>query len=428
MRPSLRGVVVWLMLLAVAGGVATCSAVAAEGFAIRDGDTVVFLGDSITAARTYGKIVENYTLLRFPERKVRFVNAGFGGDTAAGGLKRLERDVFQQGATLLTVAYGLNDIGWGVYADDEHKQRYLDSIRDIVAECVRRGVRVYICSAAVTAEDPAKSETGYLQRMCDEALALARSGGGQTIDVQRGMREIQSRVWAVNAAVKEEKQKTTLHAADGAHLNDLGQLAMAYTILKGLGAPAEVSSATLDAAEGKLIEAAGCQISDVKRNAERLEFTRLDAGLPFNYGLFYALNFRFVPVHDQLNRYQLCIKNLPEGRYDVTADGRGVSDFTAGQLAQGVNISSSTTSGWQPGGPWNAQANSLQSLTDARHHLAAGLLLSGLYLPDSQSTAELVRQAAPANEQLEALQHTAAKPRPYRFVIEKASEAERKPK
>ena len=47
-------------------------------FALRDGDTVVFLGDSITAARTYGKIVENYTLLRFPDRKVHFLNAGLG--------------------------------------------------------------------------------------------------------------------------------------------------------------------------------------------------------------------------------------------------------------------------------------------------------------------------------------------------------------
>src|SRR5215211_7723135 len=77
--------------------------------ALRDGDTVVFLGDSITAARTYGKIIEDYTLLRFPERKVRFLNAGWGGDTAAGGLKRLERDVFALGATVLTVAYGVND-------------------------------------------------------------------------------------------------------------------------------------------------------------------------------------------------------------------------------------------------------------------------------------------------------------------------------
>src|SRR5262245_17122232 len=33
----------------------------ADEFALRDGDTVVFLGDSITAARAYGKIIENYT-------------------------------------------------------------------------------------------------------------------------------------------------------------------------------------------------------------------------------------------------------------------------------------------------------------------------------------------------------------------------------
>src|SRR3954465_5524864 len=86
---------------------------AAADFALRDGDTVVFLGDSITAARTYGKIVESYTLLRYPARRVHFENAGWGGDTAAGGLKRLERDVFARRATVLIVAYGVNDIGWG---------------------------------------------------------------------------------------------------------------------------------------------------------------------------------------------------------------------------------------------------------------------------------------------------------------------------
>ena len=60
----------------------------------------------ITAARAYGKVIENYTLLRYPRRKVKFVNVGIGGDTAAGGLKRLQRDVFGNNATLLTVAFG----------------------------------------------------------------------------------------------------------------------------------------------------------------------------------------------------------------------------------------------------------------------------------------------------------------------------------
>ena len=218
------------------------SLVRADDFALRDGDTVVFLGDSITAARTYGKVVENYTLLRFPDRKVRFVNAGRGGDTAAGGLKRLERDVLAHKPTVVTVAYGVNDIGWGMKADEAHKTAYLAGIRGIVEACQKRGVRVYVCSAAVTAEDPAKADEGFLQTMCDEGMALSRSLGGHAIDVQRTMRGIQRKVLAANDKVADKTKRDSLHAPDGVHLTDLGQLAMAFAILKGLGAPADVSS------------------------------------------------------------------------------------------------------------------------------------------------------------------------------------------
>src|ERR1043165_8168251 len=107
--------------LAVVTLAALPAASGADDYALRDRDTVVFLGDSITAARTYGKIIENYTLLRYPGRKVEFINSGWGGDTAAGGLKPLERDVFAHHATVLIVAYGVNDIGWGVKADAEHR-------------------------------------------------------------------------------------------------------------------------------------------------------------------------------------------------------------------------------------------------------------------------------------------------------------------
>src|SRR6478609_1206750 len=116
-----------------------CLASFARGdFALGDVDTVAFLGDSITAARGYTKIVEHYTLMRFPERKVHFVNAGQGGDTAAGCLQRLERDVFSQGATVVTVAFGINDIGWGTKANEQTKQRYLDGIREIIEKCRAR--------------------------------------------------------------------------------------------------------------------------------------------------------------------------------------------------------------------------------------------------------------------------------------------------
>ncbi len=389
----------------------------ADDFALRDGDSAVFLGDSITAARTYGKIIENYTLLRFPERKIRFHNAGQGGDTAEGCLSRLERDVFVRNPTVLIVAFGMNDIGWGVKADAEHKKRYLDAVKTIVERSQKRKVRVYLCSAAITGADPAKSENDFLQKMCDEGMEISRKMGEKSIDVQRTMRGIQAKVWAYNDKLKDPAKKISLHAADGVHLNDLGQLAMAYAILKGLDAPAEVSSAQLDASDPKRITVSGCKISNIVMKDGRLEFSRLDERLPFNYGLFYALNFIWVPVPDHLNRYMLTIGNLSQDRYELIVDERKVGTFTKQALAKGINIASATGDAWQPGGPWDAQAQILKALTDARHQLATAQMLGNAYIKEGRLPLQIALNAARTDDELVALQHIAAGPRPYRFVL-----------
>lgn len=404
-------------------------------FALRDGDTVVFLGDSITASRAYGKIIENYTLLRFPERKIRFVNSGRGGDTAAGGLARLEQDVFKHGATVLTVAYGVNDIGWGLRASAENKKKYLDSIRGIVEACKKRGVRVYICSAAVTGGDPNKSEESDLQKMCDDGMAIAKELKAESIDVQRSMRDVYKKVWASNEAEKKRYEKeqnddkkpgkkgkkkgpaiVSLHT-DGIHLSELGNLAMAVAILKGLGAPADVSSAAIDANDAKTLGSTGCKVSNVKTVGENLEFDRLDDGLPINFGSFTTLNFRFIPIPDELNRYMLKVANLKKGRYDVVADGRLVGTFASEQLAKGINISSATTDVWHPGGPWFAQSTVLAQMTDARHNLAVAKGLTGYYLPKNPNQKTVIAQNEQLNKQIEEMQRTLVKPTKYHFVI-----------
>jgi lysophospholipase L1-like esterase len=388
-----------------------------QDFALRNGDTVVFLGDSITAARTYGKIIETYTLLRFPERKIRFFNAGRGGDTAAGCIQRLDSDVFIHLPTVVIVAFGMNDIGWGLKADDEHKKKYLDGVREIIARCQKRKARVYICSAAVTGADPAKTENDFLQQMCDQGMELSRKLGEHAIDVQRTMRGIQKRIKAFNEKVKEPAKKTTLHAADGVHLNDLGQLAMAYAILKGLDAPADVSSASLDAQDPKKVITSHCKISDIVIQQGRFEFTRLDARLPFNYGLFYALNFAFVPMNHELNRYMLQVENLREERYELTVDERKVGVFTRQQLAKGVNLASATGDAWQPGGPWDAQAQVVKSLTEARHDLATAKLLANAYIKQGPVPLQMTMASLRTDEELIAMQRLLAQPRPYRYVL-----------
>src|SRR3954471_20893433 len=81
--PMRRKKTCWVLYIAV--GAWACLSphphLRADAFLLHDGDTVAFLGDSITAARGYTKIIEHYTLMRFPERKIKFYNAGKGGAT-----------------------------------------------------------------------------------------------------------------------------------------------------------------------------------------------------------------------------------------------------------------------------------------------------------------------------------------------------------
>jgi hypothetical protein len=257
--------------------------------------------------------------------------------------------------------------------------------------------------------------------MCDEGMAVSRSLGGGAIDVQRAMRAIQRTVRAAAERSKDPKDRPTLHAADGIHLSDLGQLAMAFAILKGLGAPADVSSATLDARGPALVEARGCRIANLAGGPSKLEFDRLDDGLPINFGIFGALQFRYVPVPDELDRYMLTVKGLPPGRYEVTADGRSLGAFAAEALSAGVNIASATADGWEPGGPWDAQAALLIRLTDARNDIAAARLLLGHYLHDQPNGDAIREQSDEVNVRLETLQRTLARPTTYHFVVQPAT-------
>src|SRR5512143_590261 len=70
------------------------------------GDTVVFLGDSITHQCLYTQYVEDYYYTRFPGLKIKFHNAGVGGARARDALDRFDRDVAAYKPKYVTVLLG----------------------------------------------------------------------------------------------------------------------------------------------------------------------------------------------------------------------------------------------------------------------------------------------------------------------------------
>ena len=208
-----------------------------------------------------------------------------------------------------------------------------------------------------------------------------------------------------------------LHAADGIHLNDLGQLAMALVILKGLRAPDLVSAMSIDANDGNLIASEGCRVTNIRVQKDGVTFTRLDEGLPLNRGILSSLDHRWVPIPDRLNRYELRIIHLPAGDYTIRAEERSLGTVTAEQLSQGMNIASMTADAWEPGGPWDAQSDVVKELVEARDHLLYGRLLQQTYAANNPEKVDLQHDYAELDKRVIELQRKSAHPRPFRFEV-----------
>jgi lysophospholipase L1-like esterase len=89
-------------------------------FLFQDGQTVLFIGDSITDcgrrgdAAPYGngyvRAAIDLITARYPERRIQFVNQGIGGNTVADLHGRWTEDVIAHRPDWLSVKIGINDL------------------------------------------------------------------------------------------------------------------------------------------------------------------------------------------------------------------------------------------------------------------------------------------------------------------------------
>ena len=92
----------------------------ADDLCFQDGETVLFIGDSITdcgrraAERPYGSgyvslVIEAITA-QYPERDIRFINKGIGGNRVTDLQLRWQDDVIRFSPDWLSVKIGINDL------------------------------------------------------------------------------------------------------------------------------------------------------------------------------------------------------------------------------------------------------------------------------------------------------------------------------
>jgi lysophospholipase L1-like esterase len=195
--------------------------------AVKSGEKVAFLGDSITQQgwgnpKGYVKLV--VAGLKANGVEVDPVPAGISGHKSNDMLGRLDRDVISKKPDWMTLSCGVNDV-WhgakGVPLDD-----YKKNIRAIVDKCIASNVKVVILTATVIYEKLDSPENQKLAAYNDFLRELAKEKHLPIGDLNA---KFQERLKA------ENKPNQKVLTKDGVHMNPAGDEIMAEGVLRAFG-------------------------------------------------------------------------------------------------------------------------------------------------------------------------------------------------
>ncbi|WP_435009740.1 SGNH/GDSL hydrolase family protein [Tundrisphaera lichenicola] len=389
-------------------------------FYLKDGDRVVFYGDSITDQRLYTTFVETYAVTRFPKLNLTFVHSGWGGDRVTGGGGgpvdvRLERDVEAYKPSVVTIMLGMNDASYQPFREpifNTYADGYKHIIEKLKADVPNLRITVIKPSPYDDVTREPKFPEGYnsvlvrygefLQKLADEAKL-------DVADLNTSVVEATKKAFASDPKGAENLNKDRVHPGPG------GQLLMAEALLKAWNAPSVVSSVTINASEGKVTASDKAEVSDLTVKDGVIRWTQLDEALPFPINLkdeATDLAVRSSDVVEALDQQILKVDGL-ESDYTLTIDGENVGTFGKDQLAQGVNLAVLAT-------PMSEQANKVHGLTLSHtglHQMRWRTVQVPYQATNSPNLAKAIEALDALEAEIIAEQKAAAQPKPHTFEL-----------
>lgn len=341
----------------------------------KDGDRVVFVGNSITCGGHYHSYIWLYYMTHFPNMRVEMFNEGVGGDDAGLMLKRLDK-VFEHKPTVLTLTFGMNDTGYMDFTLPDNQEK---GHNNVVAACnsYEKIEKIYKQHSDVSKiliggspydettrfnKVPFPGKNKYIQNISDFLKKRAELNHWGYVDFNRPMVEI-------NKREQEADSTFTLCGGDRVHPTTNGHLVMAYLFLKAQGLSGKpVANIAIDAMKKKVQQQENCTISDLSVTSKGVNFTYLANSLPYpiDYGYYNGERYtqadalKVIPFMDEMNYEGLAVSGLSDGYYLLKIEGKVIARLTAGELRRGINLASYGNT------PQNEQAQKIRFMNEQR--------------------------------------------------------------
>jgi lysophospholipase L1-like esterase len=312
---------------------------------LQDGDSIVFLGDSITHQVLYTQYVEDYFYTRFPKMRLKFHNAGVGGARAWDALQRFDKDVAAYKPKYVTVLLGMNDGTYRAY-DDATFKTYQKDMTEVLKRITDIGATPILMTptmfdARADRDNPRSNKTPENRALYNSTLAyygtwlreVAQENGWGFVDM-----------WTPLNALTMEQRKTDATFTmikDAVHPGDAGQLVMAVAIINDIAPSRRVSAITINrnpAGQFKAGKPAGGTLTDLVAGSEKVEFTWTADSLPWVVPAKAEVGVKLTKMGHKLGSESLQIVGLEPGQYALSIDGTEVGTYSADALGRRVEL------------------------------------------------------------------------------------------
>ena len=272
MKPRSLSVVSGLRT-ALAGAIVFASIAAATAeTALKSGDYVAIIGDSITEQKLYSLFMEDYLLMCQPASNLRTTQFGWGGETSWGFAGRMENDMLRFHPTAATTCFGMNDGGYRPMNPDT-AAHYRDGQTSVVEKLKKGGVRLIVVGSPGCVDSDTFRNDPNMALMYNKTLSEER-------DIAREVAQAQGVLFAdvitpmIEAMTKaKEKYGKSYHLAgpppDGIHPDKNGHLVMAYAFLKALGCDGDLGQISVDVSAGKADASGGHKVLSTSSTTAR---------------------------------------------------------------------------------------------------------------------------------------------------------------
>src|SRR4051794_20516518 len=201
--------------------------------ALKKGDRIVFLGDSITAGgvspKGYVTVIKNALKEGHPDLEIEVLGAGISGNKVPDLQKRVDKDVIAKKPTLVVIYIGINDVWHGEKdpAKGTSKEKFEAGLKEVIGKIKSAGARVILCTPSVIGEkkDGGNSLDKQLDEYSEISRKVASDTGSQLCDSRKAFADY------LKEHNADDKEKGVL-TGDRVHLNEAGNKFVAETMLK----------------------------------------------------------------------------------------------------------------------------------------------------------------------------------------------------